>query len=421
MDRLQHLLVLGGVNAVGLVWWKHGSLRTIADLVRNMFLASAPYFQYRFEASPWIENNFQSSILVVSTLFSMSSMILLTRAQKSASYPRRTWIALMINLVTNLLLTISSVTFKTTVGGYFGFMLVMVAMSGVATSLQQNALFSIASGLGREEYVQGLMAGQGVAGVAPCIVQIISVLSVSQDEGEGDGTERAARSAFTFFLTAVGVALVAMLALSYLMQRHQQLLSIKAPIEAHGEDDSEPGLKNHSVSLQVLGRKLKYYASALFLCFGLTMVFPVFAQEIYSNVPENEAPRLLQRASFIPLALLLWNTGDVIGRSTALIPRLRLTYAPKLALAVAVGRFGFLPLFFLCNIKGRGAVVESDFFYLVVVQFLFGLTNGWLGSACMMAAPHWVEDSEKAVTGGFMSLVLVSGLTVGGLCSFLVS
>ena len=386
-----------------------------------MFLASAPYFQYRFEASPWIENNFQSSILVVSTIFSMSSMILLTRAQKNASYPHRLWIALVVNLVTNVLLTISSVTFQTTVGGYFGFILVMVAMSGVATSLQQNALFSMASGLGREEYVQGLMAGQGVAGVAPCIVQIISVLSVSQGESKEDGAGSAAKSAFVFFLTAVGIALAAMVALGYLMQRHQQLLSTKAPVEAHGEDDSEPGLKNHNVNLQVLGWKLRYYASALFLCFGLTMVFPVFAQEIYSIVPENEAPRLLQRASFIPLALLVWNTGDVIGRSSTLIPRLRLTYAPKVALAVAVGRFGFLPLFFLCNIKGRGALVESDLFYLVIVQFLFGLTNGWLGSACMMAAPHWAEDSEKAATGGFMSLVLVSGLTVGGLCSFLVS
>ena len=103
------------------------------------------------------------------------------------------------------------------------------------------------------------------------------------------------------------------------------------------------------------------------------------------------------------------------------IASLRLTKSPRLALTVAVARFAFVPLFFLCNIKGRGALVESDLFYLVGVQFCFGATNGWLGSACMMAAPHWVDESEKEASGGFMGLVLVSGLTVGGLLTFLIA
>ena len=72
----------------------------------------------------------------------------------------------------------------------------------------------------------------------------------------------------------------------------------------------------------------------------------------------------------------------------------------------------------LCNVGGHGAIVESDFFYLVVVQLLFGLTNGYLGSTCMIGASEWVEPEEREVAGGFMGLCLVGGLAVGGLASF---
>jgi len=66
-------------------------------------------------------------------------------------------------------------------------------------------------------------------------------------------------------------------------------------------------------------------------------------------------------------------------------------------------------------------VVPSDAFYLVAVQFLFGLTNGYLGSTCMMGAGEWVDVEEREAAGGFMGLMLVGGLTVGSLLSFLVA
>ena len=60
-------------------------------------------------------------------------------------------------------------------------------------------------------------------------------------------------------------------------------------------------------------------------------------------------------------------------------------------------------------------------FYLVGVQFLFGASNGWLGSTCMMGAGEWVDVEEREAAGGFMGLCLVGGLTVGSLLSFAVA
>ena len=84
-------------------------------------------------------------------------------------------------------------------------------------------------------------------------------------------------------------------------------------------------------------------------------------------------------------------------------------------------RIVWIGLYELCNIRGKGAVVASDFFYLVVVQLLFGLTNGYVGSSCMIGAALYVDDEEKEAAGGFMSLCLVFGLTIGSLASFSIS
>lgn len=62
--------------------------------------------------------------------------------------------------------------------------------------------------------------------------------------------------------------------------------------------------------------------------------------------------------------------------------------------------------------------MSSDFFYLAIVQLLFGLSNGFIGSSCMMGAAEWVFPEEREAAGGFMGLALVSGLTAGSLLSF---
>ena len=63
--------------------------------------------------------------------------------------------------------------------------------------------------------------------------------------------------------------------------------------------------------------------------------------------------------------------------------------------------------------------MRSDAFYLGVVQLLFGVSNGYIGSSCMMAAGlPMVADEEREAAGAFMGFCLVFGLSVGSLLSF---
>ncbi|KAJ5669383.1 hypothetical protein N7462_010453 [Penicillium macrosclerotiorum] len=391
----------------------------------NMFLAAAPYFHSRFESNEWTAKHYQPSILSVSTVTNLGTVYVLARVQKDASYSWRIILSLLVNCFVFTLLAFSTVILESiSVRAYFGFLMVMVFGASFATGLIQNGVFAFVSGFGREEYTQAIMGGQGVAGVLPCIVQIVSVLALSDHSGDNDDDSQrrpqsSSKSAFVYFLTATGVSVLTLLAFLYLL-RKQPILKPK-----YSEEDEDTALINpthdKAVSLWTLYRKLRFLALSVFGCFLITMVlFPVYTSVIQSvNYPGGS--RIYEPAVFIPLAFLVWNVGDLCGRIAVASPKASLAHRPGLAYLLAIGRVGFVPLYLLCNIRGEGAVVQSDFFYLFIVQFFFGVTNGYLASSCMMGASHWVSPDEREAAGGFMSMMLVGGLAAGSLLSFLVA
>lgn len=408
-----------------------------------MFLAASPYFSSRFSDDPWATENFQSAILSVSTLTNLGSMLALTNMQRSANYPNRIKLALLINTAAFALLTLSTSLFTAVPARwYLSFLLVDVCFAALATGLFQNGAFAFAASFGRPEYTQAIMAGQGVAGVLPALAQIVSVLAVPPTQGtagddEGDtASDPVGSAAFIYFLTAVLVSLCTLLAFLPLVRRHDRI--VESRMAASHPDLAASMLSTHShadiqeaeqaarrvVGMRALFRKLHWLAGSVFMCFAVAMFFPVFTAKIPSTheggSSSGGSSRLFDTEVFIPLAFFAWNLGDLAGR-IATAGRWNVavrTRTPAVLFAVSVARAGFLPLYLLCNIRGRGAAVPSDVFYLLVVQFPFGLTNGWLASNSMMGAAEWVGEDEREAAGGFMGLSLVAGLAVGSLLSF---
>lgn len=396
----------------------------------NMFLAAGPYFQHRFRENDWISENFQAAELAVSTLTNLGSMLILTRMQAGASYPKRIISSLFINMAIFALLAASTVI-DSGAKSYFAFLMIMVFATSLATGLCQNGIFAYVAGFGQPQYTQGIMTGQGVAGVLPCIAQIVSVLSVQSQQsvpaprGELPSPEPPApgpqpvksTAALAYFLTATIISVLTLFAFSYLATRRRQTTS-KPTATTSPETPDEPLPERKEIPMTVLFRKLFWLASAVFVVFAITMVFPVYTQRIASVRPSADQPAYLQPASFIPLAFLFWNIGDLGGRLLTAVPALSLVRRPRLVLLLALLRIAWIGFYHLCNIRGNGATVNSDVFYLIIVQMLFGLTNGYLGSTCMIGAGEWVDPEEREAAGGFMGLCLVAGLAVGSLASF---
>ncbi|KAI1954016.1 hypothetical protein LOZ57_000360 [Ophidiomyces ophidiicola] len=391
----------------------------------NMFLAAAPYFQRRFGSNPWIRSNFQSCILSVSCLTNLSSALILAKLQENASYPRRIRISILLNIAVFALLAISTVMFRNISSlVYFVFVLAMVFIASLATGMSQNGLFAYVTGFGRSEYTQGIMVGQGISGVLPCIVQMLAVLAVpdASETLDLDTVEyQSAKSAFIYFTAAVGVSGLAFFAFLYLNgSKGFHRITDESPLHL----DEDETLNKKSIPLRLLFRKLRWISLGILICFAITMAFPVFTVEIHS-IRESGTPappRIFQSAVFIPLAFLFWNTGDLIGRTSAGISCFKkASRYPFLLFAGSLMRILFIPMYLMCNIRGQGAKINSDFYYLFVVQFMFGLTSGYLCSACMIGAAAWVDEDEREAAGGFMSLMLAAGLATGSLLSFLVA
>jgi equilibrative nucleoside transporter 1/2/3 len=387
-----------------------------------MFLAAAPYFQRRFESNDKLLRNFQPAILSVTTVGNLGSMLVLTKLQARANYPKRITVSLALNAVVFTLLAMSTKLFlHISTGAYFAFLMVMVLSASLATGMCQNGVFAYVAGFGREEYTQAIMMGQGIAGVLPAVTQIISVLAVSKKQHVDGSPQESSTSAMAYFLTATFVGVLTLGAFFYLnstvaKQRVQDTLPNDEDLARHPIHT-----ERKNVPLTRLLKKLIWLAGAVFFTFVVTMFFPVFTSKILSVRKPSTAPRLFQPATFIPLGFFFWNLGDLIGRTGPALPALRLTHRPRLLFFFSIARVVFIPLYFLCNVSGEGAVINSDFFYLLVVQLLFGLTNGYLGSSCMMGFAEYVEPEELEAAGGFMSLCLVGGLTVGSFLSFAVA
>lgn len=391
----------------------------------NMFLAAAPYFYSRFESNEWAATNYQSCILSVSTVTNLASSYTFARIQKNASYPWRITVSLLMNCAIFTLLAFSTVVMtNVSTQVYFAFVMLMVFGTSLATGLNQNGVFAYVAGFGREEYMQAIMSGQGIAGVLPCIIQILSVLAVPRNSHGGQNGEdmpqgSPAKSAFIYFLTATAVSVFTLIVFLYLLRNRPDA----RPKSSDDDEDTAlvEGTEDKSVSLWILFLKLRHLACAVFLVFAITMmVYPVYTSRILS-VNDPSKSRMYDAPVFIPLGFFFWNVGDFAGRLAVALPKLSLSHRPWLALMLSLLRIVFIPLYLLCNINGEGASVQSDFFYLVVVQGLFGITNGYLASSCMMGASYWVSADERHAAGGFMGTMLVGGLTAGSLLSFVVA
>ena len=127
----------------------------------------------------------------------------------------------------------------------------------------------------------------------------------------------------------------------------------------------------------------------------------------------------------------MFNTVDIVGRTILSFPRFHVWSARRL-LTLSLLRTLFIPIFLMCNIQWgssestRGPIISSDVLFMLLMM-CFGLTNGYVSSMCMMAAPSLehnprldgrTEDVDVAAT--VASFFLVGGLAVGSILSFAV-
>ncbi|WVQ98536.1 hypothetical protein IAU59_005662 [Kwoniella sp. CBS 9459] len=398
----------------------------------------------------------------LSTAYCFGNLFFLGLAQRSVgktSPSKRLHYALLLLLATSLVLTFPLLPLilpRLSPTFLFPTLIAITITLSLSTAYLQSAVFALASLWGSDEMI-AVMSGQGGIAVLVSGVQwllaILSATTSSEGRRPGNGSEDgSAQSASTLAgvgLWALGSAgtLLCVFAHRYLVL-HPGYQAVIASVlnreteEGIGADVGRIVSADNSSAASGISRDMgtksggtgsnltkKVFMKNLSLEFAVAWVFvvtlsvfpPVTTTILSTHIP---TPRLLQPDVFIPLHFLLFNIGDYTGRTyLPSIPSLLITSPPRVVLLSAL-RTLFIPLLFLCNVSTSKSVpvINSDILYLTVIV-LFGLTNGYISSLCMIVAssPHLnakLDEDERDVAGTLASFCLVAGLAGGSLASF---
>ncbi|KAI8984443.1 equilibrative nucleoside transporter [Mycotypha africana] len=328
---------------------------------------------------------------------------------------------------------------------YFSFIMVLIVLTGVTTSFYQSSVFSEASRL-PPVYMQAVLSGQGVAGVIVALSSILSALAGKSTVEIDMDKDSINRSAFLYFLSAFLITLAALIGRLIVIRlpfyqyhmnasKPENSLSITEEAEVEAEDGAEEAQplllhEENSARLWAVVCKLSLFIFTVGFIFIITlMLFPSVTSLIKSVRRREESHtggRFFDDDIFVAFHFLLFNIGDWVGRMMPLCKWFTITQIHWLAVLSAL-RTVFIPLFLICNIVVTGqrkwpVLIQSDFAYFVLM-WLFSVTNGWICSLAMMAAPHLKSiqtAKEKSMVGSIMSFSLVVGLAIGGSLSFAV-
>lgn len=363
----------------------------------NCILGASQYFKHDVFLDNTIWSKiFASSMMTVSTV--SSTLFNIWLAGRQHSYSERVIRGLIWEIAVFIILSLLAL-FKAWFSLPFVFIsiMVLVAISSVATAMTQNGIMAVANIYG-PVFSQAVMVGQAVAGVLPSVV--LFIISFSSDP-----SRQSTGGILFYFLTTAGVSIVSILL--YRMNKIGAKLIHITP-------------KNHITShvpFSVHYNKLKYLVLSIFTTFVVTLIFPVFA----STVLVKGLP--LTNSQFIPFIFTVWNLGDLYGRIVADWPQFRAPqFTPFKIFVYSLLRILFVPLFFIFSKinsdEHMSSPILKDLLY-TLLQFFFGLTNGHAISISFMKVPEALTtDDEKESAGGFTNIFVSTGLTLGSILSY---
>jgi solute carrier family 29 (equilibrative nucleoside transporter), member 1/2/3 len=365
----------------------------------------------------------------------------------------------------------------------FGVTMTLISISAVAVAFVQSGLFGLASAF-PSSCTQAMMAGQGLAGLVVALASLLTIVSGPAAPLPADCaaatelTDAAAaaaavcapyvvdRSTAAYFAVATGT-LAACAAAFVLLERLPfskhclAVLAQRAPTAAaaasaqrnggydlvsplnggfsdYEDDDITDSTFYSSTSSSSSSSIRKWFSAppaaaaalssvrplAYSVCavFAVTLaMFPSTTAKIRSQGTCDPAAPRFRRDLFTPFSFVVFNAADLAGRCLSGVQYSWLQLRTGALPVFTVARLAFVPPLLLCRVDGSrlGTLLHNDAWPVVLV-LLFGLSNGYLSSKCMIAGPACAPPALKETAGTVMVLFLSLGLLLGSLLSFLV-
>eukprot|EP00039_Didymoeca_costata_P007035 m.95711 g.95711 ORF g.95711 m.95711 type:complete len:496 (+) comp13509_c0_seq2:63-1550(+) len=375
----------------------------------NAFITVTHYFGMRLKNSHF-ESNFENYFTFGFQLLSIIFLYILSKKGQDIPIYYRLIPPLAAQILIFGVIT-AMISIEMDGDTFFGITMALAMLSAISTAFFQGGLFGLAAMMKNQHYSQALMAGQGLAGVSVSALNLLTIVVFKDDSN---------KAAALFF----GIALVVSVA-SFV----SAIVLLREPIVRHSIVDVAKHVRRLSVmDDQFMNRtrpfhKIRGLAIQVALVFVLSLsLFPAIAVTVQSQFDNYYGNNL-----FIPIYCFIgFNVGDYVGRSLPKWIKIPSFRQRGWLWAGVLCRFGFIPLFMLCNLHiGTGEnevkLLKPLFFadwIPYVLMLLLGISNGYFSTLCMMYAPGSVDKEDQEWAGSTMLLFLVFGLTMGSLSSF---
>jgi len=391
-------------------------------------------YHYNASTATELQVMFESYLAVAAMLPGVVFMFLNTAATKLISLRvRMISAAVIMILMFGLTIVLARIDTDAWQTDFFALALVTIVIMNAGSAVLQGSIFSLAS-MFPSHYIQAVMGGMGMGGMLASVTNIAAT-AFALDKPVDMG--------FGYFLTANVIIILALggylilplfhfarfheekhrrASMSYSRSNSYSQSSINEVSESEGECDASlmGSVKEVNTPMWPVFKHIRMYALCACFTFTITLsVFPAMMANIFST--NHGSGSEWSDKYFTPVTcFLFFNMFDLIGRTLAGV----ITWPghnSRWIIVLTVARVVFIPLYWMCNVQPHSdfipILLNSDIAPMVLTP-LMAITNGYIGTLCMMHAPKCVPYEEVALCGAMMSFFLALGLGLGSLISF---
>lgn len=378
----------------------------------NFFINADQYFKDKLENDNNDKKLFESAFSICSQVPCGIALILNLYLTDRVSRKGRVYTTLVISALFFILTTILvNVNTKTWTSKFFGVTLASIVVINFCSGIFQGTIFGIAGALGGR-YVQGAAVGMSVAGTFASVANLVALAA-------GNDILISATIYFSIATTVIVLCGIVFMVLTK-TEMFQQRFLCKNEESVISTSSSSSSNVDSSRNVAVVLKLIYPVALSVMFNFMITLiVMPSILSGIHSVDASNSS--LWTNKYFTGVsAFLIFNLGDFIGRIISGFIRLVDKKGPWLPVLCII-RVVFIPLFMFCNYQPRQhlAVAFNSDVYPIVFNILFGVSNGYCASLCMMYGPELVPGEMMETAGATMQLFLTIGLGLGAAFSFL--
>ena len=413
------------VISITVVWLLFFILGVGTLLPWNLFITSTSYFISKsglvnFEAYLVLVAQTPNCIFFLLTLFIKEVLRASPRIYFSLG------LMLLLFILTIILTEVSIPSLAFTIVTFLS-----VAVINALAGLYQTSVIGM-TGVFPSIHTQAVFVGQGLGGILPPAILILSEYIVSEI-GVHEGTNTSACIYFSFASISILVYIIAYLSLTLVPYSRKLLQTLPEPRKL-------AFLSTIKGEICEVGRSVGVDCFNVFYVFFVTLsVFPALTSLVIPQGKFNssqtgeiclcELDKNFSHSSkvlsplcsdwiclyFTPVfCFLTFNLFDFIGRAVAGFSAKCKVHSLVLTISALI-RTLFIPLILLCDLQNKRFLplwFVNDYIYLGIV-ILLGITNGILTSVSLMQGPRKVREKHRETAAMLLAISIGLGLLTG--------